>query len=489
MITCNKKHASVAFSGWNSIEWVLVERKVRSVQERIVKAKKAGKHRKVKSLQWMLAHSSYAKLLAVKRVTGNKGKNTPGVDGIVWSKPSDKVKEALSLTRKGYKAYPLRRVYIPKSNGKMRPLGIPTMKDRAMQALYLLTLNPVAETTADINSYGFRPERCCADAIEQCFNVLNGKHSAPWILEADIKGCFDNIGHEWLLDNIPMDKKILNQWLNSGFIEKKAFFNTTAGTPQGGIISPVLANLTLDRLEHTIDKACNITRWKNGCKNRTGEKLKINFIRYADDFIVTAENKSTLEKLVLPEVVNFLSDRGLQIQQEKTKITHVNEGFDFLGQNVRKYKGKLLIKPSKKSIKAIKRKVFDIIKLCNGIPAEHLIYQLNPVIRGWANYHRFVVSKRVFSNIDNDIYIALWRWAKRKHSHNKNRHWIKQKYFKSIGNRNWVFCDQKGKKVVQLFKMESIPIKRFIKIRNGANPFDPVWSAYFNSRKLGRVRQ
>jgi RNA-directed DNA polymerase len=250
----------------------------------------------------------------------------------------------------------------------------------------------------------------------------------------------------------------------------------------------VLANLTLDGLERAIDKTCGIKRI-NRRRNRIGEKLKISFIRYADDFVVTAKDKSTLEELVVPAVATFLSERGLQIQQVKTKITHINEGFDFLGQNVKKYNGKLLIKPSIKSIKAIKRKAFDIIKHCNGMPAEVLIYQLNPVLRGWANYHRFVVSKRVFSNIDSDIYLALWQWAKRRHSHNKTRHWIKQKYSKSIGNRNWVFSAKSGMKVVQLFKMESIPIKRFIKIRNGANPYDPTWLDYFNSRKLNRVRK
>lgn len=487
MIISKNEHASDANLNWNSIDWDLVERKVRSIQVRIVKAKKAGRHRKVKSLQWILTHSYFAKLLAIKRVTENKGKNTPGVDGIVWSKPQEKLKAAKGLTRKGYKSFPLRRVYIPKSNGKKRPLGIPTIKDRAMQALYLHALNPVAETTADHNSYGFRPERCCADAIEQCFNVLNGKGSAQWILEADIKGCFDNISHTWLLENIPMDRKILKQWLRSGFIEKKDFYKTIAGTPQGGIISPVLANLTLDGLESFVDKTCDIKRWKKG-NNRIGQRLKVSFIRYADDFVITAKDKSTLEEKVLPAVVTFLSERGLEIQQEKTKITHITEGFDFLGQNVKKYKGKLLIKPSKKSIKAIKRKIFDIIKTYNGLPAEDLIYRLNPVIRGWANYHRYVVSKRVFSNLDSDIHQALWRWAKRRHSHTKNYHWIKQKYFKSIDNRNWIFCAKSGKKVVELFKMESIPIKRFIKIQRGANPFDPSWSEYFYSRKFNRVR-
>jgi RNA-directed DNA polymerase len=474
----NKKHASGTFQDWKTIDWKLVEKKVRSIQERIVKATKTGKHRKVKSLQWLLANSWYAKLWAIKRVTGNKGKNTPGIDRIVWSTPTDKIEAAKSLNKRGYKARPLRRVYIPKSNGKMRPLGIPTMKDRAMQALYLLALEPVAETTADGDSYGFRPERCCADAIEQCFNIFRGTHSAQWVLEADIKGCFDNISHNWLLDNIPMDGKILKQWLKAGFIDKKDFFASEEGTPQGGIISPVLANLTLDGMENYIYKACG-----------SRERHKINFVRYADDFVISANNKTILEETILPAVIKFLEERGLEIQHEKTKISHLNTGFDFLGQNVRKYNGKLLIKPSKKSIKAIKRKVFDIIKQCNGTSAEMLIYQLNPVIRGWANYHRHIVSKVVFSKIDNDTYRALWRWAKRRHN-NKNPNWIRKKYFKSIGNQNWVFAANYGKnKIVKLFKMESIPIKRFVKVRKMANPYDPEWYSYFDKRKSSRVRK
>jgi len=473
-------------SDWRSINWRVVENKVRLLQSRIVKAKKAGKNRKARSLQWILEHSFHAKLLAVKRVTGNKGKNTPGVDGVIWSRSSQKFKAASSLTRKGYKASPLRRVYIPKSNGKLRPLGIPTMTDRAMQALYLLALNPVAETTADTNSYGFRPERCCADAIEQCFNVFNGKGSAQWILEADIKGCFDNISHQWVLNNISSDRKILNQWLKAGIIEDGFFSNTGAGTPQGGIISPLLANLTLDGLEEHIDKACGIKR-TNGRKNTAGNRLKVNFIRYADDFIVSASDKTTLQEVVLPAVVEFLAERGLQIQPEKTKITHIDKGFDILGQNVRKYNGKLLIKPGRKSVKNFKRKVFKIIKNSGSLTAEILIYRLNPIIRGWANYHRFVVSKKVFSLIDNDVYHALWHWAKRRHN-TKNQHWIRNKYFKSIGSRNWVFAAKNGSKVVELFKMESIPIKRFVKVRSGANPFDPSWVNYFNSRKTSRVR-
>jgi len=288
------------------------------------------------------------------------------------------------------------------------------------------------------------------------------------------------------LNNIPADRKILSQWLKAGIIEDNLFVNTNAGTPQGGIISPVLANLTLDGLEEHIDKACGIKR-TNGRKNTTGNRLKVNFVRYADDFIISASDKTTLQEVVLPAVVDFLAERGLQIQPEKTKITHINKGFDFLGQNVRKYNGKLLIKPSRKAVKNFKRKVFKIIKNSGSLSADKLIYQLNPIIRGWANYHRFAVSKKVFSLIDNDIYLALWHWAKRRHN-NKNQHWIRNKYFKSIGSRNWVFAAKDGNKVVELFKMESIPIKRFIKVRNGSNPFDPLWYTYFKSRKISRVR-
>ena len=264
------------------------------------------------------------------------------------------------------------------------------------------------------------------------------------------------------------------------------FSHTSAGTPQGGIISPLLANLTLDGLEEHINEACGIKR-TNGRKNTAGNRLKVNFIRYADDFIVSGLDKTTLQEVILPAVVDFLAVRGLQIQPEKTKITHIDKGFDFLGQNVRKYNGKLLIKPSRKSIKSFKRKVFKIIKNSGSLPVEKLIYQLNPIIRGWANYHRFIVSKKVFSLIDNDVYLALWHWAKRRHN-TKNQLWISNKYFKSIGSRNWVFAAKDGSKVVELFKMESIPIKRFIKVRYGANPFDPSWDNYFNSRKISRVR-
>ena len=234
---------------WDQLDWPRHQRHVRRLQARIVKATQEGRWNKVKALQWLLTHSFSGKALAVKRVTENKGKRTPGVDRLIWRTPKAKLKAIETLKCRGYRPQPLRRVYIPKANGKQRPLGIPTMKDRAMQALYLLALEPIAETTAAPNSYGFRPKRSTADAVQQCFIALVGRNAAEWVLEGDIKGCFDHISHDWMLRHVRMDKRILQKWLKSGYVDNRTLYPTDEGTPQGGIISPTLANLTLDGLE------------------------------------------------------------------------------------------------------------------------------------------------------------------------------------------------------------------------------------------------
>ncbi len=282
-------------NAWEQLDWTHCEQKVRRLQARIVKATREGHWGKVKALQRLLTHSFAAKALAVKRVTDNQGKRTAGVDGRLWITPTAKLKAIESLQRRGYKPQPLRRVYIPKANGKLRPLGIPTMKDRAMQALHLQALLPVAETTADKNSYGFRPARSTADAIEQCFKTLNNDNSAEWVLEGDIKGCFDNISHDWMLQQIPTDKEVLQKWLTAGYIENRTSFPTEAGTPQGGIISPTLANMVLDGLEKLLDRTFHR-------KTVAGTTInpKINLIRYADDFIITGTTKDVLENEVRP---------------------------------------------------------------------------------------------------------------------------------------------------------------------------------------------
>lgn len=328
---------------WDSINWDNHRMIVKKLQLRIAKATREKKFRKVKTLQWLLTHSLSAKLLAVRNVMQNKGSKTPGVDGIIIKTPEEKLALAKSMIRRGYQPSPLRRVYIPKAGNKtkLRPLGIPTISDRCRQALYSLALIPVSEVTADLNSYGFRPQRCCADAIAQTFIALARRTSSQWILEGDIKGCFDHISHEWMSNNICLDKVIMNKWLKAGFIETGKLFLTTAGAPQGGIISPVMCNMTLDGIANMLKE--NFSKHKG-----------IHFIRYADDFIVTGHSKEILDVEIKPAITTFLKERGLELSQEKTRVTHITEGFDFLGQNVRKYpsrrKLKLLIKPSQKNI-------------------------------------------------------------------------------------------------------------------------------------------
>ena len=322
---------------------------------------------------------------------------------------------------------PPRRPY-----GKQRPLGIPVMKCRSMQALYLLALDPVAETLADPNSYGFRPGRSTADAIEQCFNVLGKQASPQWILEGDIKGCFDAISHAWLLTHIPMEKAML----------------------------------------------------------RKSREAKVHLIRYADDFVISGSSKELLEQEMKPLVEAFLRERGLQLSPEKTLITHIEDGFDFLGQNVRKYKTgkrhKLLIKPSKKNVTAFLEKVRDIVKANKPLPAGKLIAKLNPVIRGWVNYHRHVVSKKAFSSVDEAIYQTLKRWINRRHPR-KSDAWKAKKYFKTCGGDNWVFFGTDGEQTWHLTRADSVPITRHVKIQGEANPYDPMWESYFEKRLDVRI--
>lgn len=462
---------------WPRIDWAKVQRFVRRLQTRIVKATQAGRHNQAKALQWLLTHSFSGKALAVKRVTENKGKDTPGVDKVIWKTPEAKINAMGSLKRRGYSPLPLRRVWIPKKNGKTRPLGIPVMKCRAMQALHLLALEPIAETTADRNSYGFRPQRSTADAGAQCFTSLALKASAEWVLEADIQGCFDQISHDWMIANIPTDKAVLKKWLKAGFVYQNERFPTDAGTPQGGIISPVLANMTLDGLEAML-------RGKFPKAKRP--RLKMNMVRYADDFIITGHSKAWLEREVKPAVVEFLTQRGLVLSPEKTKITHINEGFDFLGWNIRKYNGKLLTKPSKANIKAHLDKIREVIKGNKTAKQANLIRLLNPVLRGWANYHSHVVAKKTFARIDANVWSMLWRWAARRHPE-KGARWVKDRYFKTRGTRNWVFAateekEDGTKRELTLLLESDTPIRRHVKIKADANPHDRQWEQYFEAR-------
>lgn len=356
------------------------------------------------------------------------------------------------------------------------------MKDRAMQEIYRLGLDPLAETRADPNSYGFRLRRSCADAIGQCHTALSGRGAARYVLDADIKACFDRISHDWLIANIPMDKAILRKWLKAGYLEKTVFYDTETGTPQGGIISPVLANMTLDGLERTIHAAFP----RESAKQRHN---KVHVVRYADDFIITGASQEVLQHEVVPIVVSYLQERGLELSQEKTKIVTVEEGFDFLGQTVRKFGGKIIIKPSKKNVSTFLTNIRAVLQKNRASNTADMIEQLNPKIVGWANYHRHVCSKETYGKVDHALYQMLWTWAERRHrKDHKNRRWIAEKYFGTHNGRNWTFRGtKKGKdgeeRTVWLKFAAHTAIRRHIKIKGDANPYDPEWKEYFEQRK------
>lgn len=469
--------SETTWTTWHSINWNKVTLAVKSLQARIVKAIKLKHFHKAKALLHLLTRSFYGKLLAILRVTSNKGSKTCGVDKVRWNTPKRKWKAIEQLNVKGYKAKPLKRKSIPKKNGKFRHLGIPTIRDRAIQALYKLALEPIAETMADPNSYGFRPKRSCADAIVQCHNVLSQRKSAEWILEADIKGCFDNISHEWILQHIPISKKVMTQWLKAGYMEKKHWFPTESGTPQGGIISPTIANMVLDGLEQTINLHAQHKPNRN--------PWKINFVRYADDFVVTCSSSEYLEKEIKPLITKFLANRGLELSSGKTTITHIQQGFDFLGFNVRKYNSKCLTKPKNEAVKSIYLNICECVNNHKTVTQEQLIRMITPKIKGWANFYHHSCAKQTFSRLDNKVFKLLWKWAKRRHP-NKGKRWIKAKYFKTMGNQHWVFSTTDKKQVCKLPLFDATKIIRHTKIKCLSNPYDKEWEDYFKERAKGR---
>ena len=377
--------ASNAVYRWDAIDFHAAKKSVKKLQKRIAEAFGDNDVDRFAGLQCKLIHSFYAKALAVKAVTSTRGKYTPGIDFDVWSTPGEKLSAIFSLSRRGYKPKPLKRIYIPKPSGGVRPLSIPTMKDRAMQTLYRFALEPIAELTGDEHSYGFRPKRSARDAVQRCIDVLSMPPSPRYILKADIQSCFDNIDHDWVMEHIPMDKTVLRKFLKCGYIRWGTFYPMERGVPQGGSISSVICNMVLDGLEALL-------------KKQFAEA--VNMIRYADDIIIISDCPTLLVQSVVPELNCFLLERGLQLSREKTKVVAVKDGFVFLGFGIRKDGDDIVAIPARKGVDSLTDKVCNALSVISTVPLDSLPsnsiislgFSLQYIIRGWCNYYRGIAT-------------------------------------------------------------------------------------------------
>lgn len=485
---------------WKFLPWKQIEWQVFKLQKRIYQASQRGDTRAVHKLQRLLIHSWSAKCLAVRRVTqDNRGKRTAGVDGKTALTAVERMELVahLSVTSK---ASPLRRVWIEKQGtDEKRPLGIPTIADRAIQALVKLGLEPEWEARFEPNSYGFRPGRGCHDAIEAIFK---GIHFIPkYVLDADIAKCFDRINHEALLQKLntfPTLRALIKGWLEAGIMEGNTLFPTDEGTPQGGVISPLLANIALHGFEKEIMNSFPKTVRKDG---KRYENWQPRIIRYADDLVIIHRDLSVIEEAKKQAEV-WLSKMGLELNQSKTQITHTlhkhegRVGFDFLGFTVRQFPVgkthyrsigedriildfKTIITPSKKSILRHYRQMAEIISSHNAAPQVALITRLNPIIRGWCNYYAPAISSRIFSKLDHLITVCLLRWARRRHPNKSRRKTVRKYWQMEHPKRRWVFRCKATQ--VSLLQHSDTHINRHIKVKGKRSPFDGDW-AYWATR-------
>jgi RNA-directed DNA polymerase len=477
--------ASHAVRDWHAMDWRRGHQTVRRLQVRIVPALPEGRGGKVRARPHRRPHAVSAKAVAVRRVTDNPGKRPPGVDRVTWQTPAQTATARGTLRPRGDRAQPLRRVDSAPSPGKRRGWGMPTRRARALQALYLLALDPIADTLADPHADGCRPHRAPAEAMAQGCTVLAKQAAPQGVVDGDRRACCDEWSHDGSLAHLPLHPAILRQWLKAGDLAGNVLSPTAAGTPPGGRCSPVLAPLALEGLEARLRPAFPRSVW-NGY---TQVCPKGNRIRRAAEVVITGAPKALLEHGVNPVVEAFRRERGLTRSSAQPVITHSAEGCDGLGPHRRTEHGKLLIKPSAQSLKTVLRKVRGLLKANQSAAAGTRIGHLNPLIRGWAMSHRHVVSAKGGPSVDHAIFQARWRWAKRRPP-NTGVRWVKARSCHTLGDRQWVFSGEvRGPtghpQVVQLCTAHTLPSTRQTKMASRVNPYDPPWEVY-REKRLGR---